>query len=401
MTAGVVTVALAEVADVVRGVTFGKSDASDCALPNLMPVLRAGNIGRDLELDRNLVWVPAELVSPRQMLRFDDLVMCASSGSAAVVGKSAPIRRRDWKGTVGAFCFIVRSKSALCSAEFLAFVLRSSSFRNWAQRAAGANIKNIRKSELEEFPVPLPPLHEQRRIVGILNRAAKIERLRARAQERLREFIPALFVKMFGDPIENPKRWKVSALGDFCTLTQYGTSRKANDRSEGVPVLRMGNITYQGDLDCTDLKCVVLTENEFKKYALRHGDILFNRTNSRELVGKTGVWDGRFKAVAASYFIRLRLDETRVLPTFVWAFMNSAAMKHYLFTAARGAIGQANINAKELVSLSLPVPPFALQRRYEGIVEAARGTQSVAESGYSAASALNNSLMSRLLADSS
>ena len=124
-----------------------------------------------------------------------------------------------------------------------------------------------------------------------------------------------------------------------------------------------------------------------------------NRTNSKELVGKTGVWDGRFEAVSASYFIRLRLDETRVLPTYVWAFMNSTAMKQRLFAAARGAIGQANINAKEVKSLPLPVPPASLQMRYAGIVEAARAALSVAESSYSVSFALNNSLMSRLLAD--
>ena len=281
--------------------------------------------------------------------------------------------------------------------EYLAYWLRSR--RDiLMQLAGGTTFRELPKSTLKKVRIPLPSLAEQQRIVGILNRAAKIERLRARARELMGEFIPALFVRMFGDPIENPMRWKVRPLGEFCTLTQYGTSRKANDRSEGVPVLRMGNVTYQGDLDCTDLKCVVLTESEFMKYALRPGDILFNRTNSRELVGKTGIWDGRFEAVAASYFIRLRLDETRILPTYVWAFMNSAAMKHRLFAAARGAIGQANINAKEVKSLPLPVPPVSLQRRYEGMVKAARGALSVAESGYSVSFALNNSLMSRLFA---
>ena len=236
-------------------------------------------------------------------------------------------------------------------------------YSKYCQRASCCNSsgnKEQRKNSAKitlSLPIFLPPLDEQRRIVGILDRAAKIERLRTQVAHRLREIIPALFVRMFGDPVENPMRWKVHALGDFCTLTQYGTSRKANDRSEGVPVLRMGNITYRGDLDCTDLKCVTLSESEFRKYALRPGDILFNRTNSKELVGKTGIWDGRFEAVAASYFIRLRLDETRVMPNYVWAFLNSAAMKTRLFAMARGAIGQANINAKELRSLPLPVPP--------------------------------------------
>ena len=286
--------------------------------------------------------------------------------------------------------------------EFIAFLLRRQETVDYVMSSAtGARMPRTDMKALMSLHVPLPPLDEQRRIVGILNRAAKIERLRSQARERLQELIPALFIKMFGDPVVNPMRWKVHALGEFCTSTQYGTSRKANDRSEGVPVLRMGNITYHGDLDCTDLKCVTLSGSEFKKYALRPGDILFNRTNSKELVGKTGVWDGRFEAVAASYFIRLRLDETRVFPTYLWAFMNSAAIKTRLFAMARGAIGQANINAKELRSLPLPVPPVSLQQRYEAIVEVARGALSVAESVSGISFALNNSLMSRLLAESS
>lgn len=264
-------------------------------------------------------------------------------------------------------------------------------------QAQVTSLPSLKLSTLKEAKIALPPLVEQRRIASILNRAAKIERLQKQAQERLREFISALFIKMFGDPVENPMGWDMHPLGKFCTLTQYGTSTKANDRSEGVPVLRMGNVTYHGDLDCTNLKCVVLTQSEVEKYALRVGDILFNRTNSKELVGKTGIWDGRFKAVAASYFIRLRLDETCISPIYLWAFMNSAAIKHRLFTVARGAIGQANINAKEVKSLPLPVPPLSLQRQYADIVEVARAAQFTTGTSGKAFFELNNSLIIRLL----
>lgn len=284
--------------------------------------------------------------------------------------------------------------------EFIAYLLRRKETVEYVMASVtGARMPRTDMKALMSLPVPLPPLDEQRRIAGILNRAANIERLRARARARFREFIPALFLEMFGDPVENPMGWEVRTLGEYCTLTQYGTSKKANDRAEGLPVLRMGNITYGGDLDCTDLKWVALSESDIEKYALRSGDILFNRTNSKELVGKTGVWDGRFEAVAASYFIRLRLDETRVCPVYVWGFMNSAAMKRRLFAAARGAIGQANINAKEVKSLSLPVPPPSLQMWYAEVVEAARTALIVAESGARSTSELSASLMSRLLRD--
>ena len=282
--------------------------------------------------------------------------------------------------------------------EFIAFLLRRNETVDYVMSSVtGARMPRTDMKALMSLPVPLPPLDEQRRIVGILNRAAKIERLRARAQERLREFVPALFVRMFGNPVENPMGWDVRPLGAFCILTQYGTSKKATNQADGLPVLRMGNVTYRGDLDCTDLKWVTLSESDVEKHLLRTGDILFNRTNSKELVGKTGIWDGRFEAVAASYFIRLRVDETCVCPTYVWAFMNSPATKQRLFEAARGAIGQANINAKELKSLLLPVPPIDLQRWYAELVETARAALKNAESGSSDTSALQRSLMSRLL----
>ena len=279
--------------------------------------------------------------------------------------------------------------------EFLFHVLKTTTHDERANHAVLGKVLNKRK--VEELKIPLPPLDEQRRIAGILNRAARIERLRARTADRLREFIPALFIKMFGDPIENPMGWGIEPLGANCVLTQYGTSKKANNRAEGVPVLRMGNVTYDGYLNCTDLKYTELTEADTEKYALHVGDILFNRTNSKELVGKTGIWDGRFEAVAASYFIRLQIKETALCPVYVWAFMNSSAMKRRLFRTARGAVGQANINAKELESLPLPVPPLKHQRQYAEIVKAIHGTVRFVDSSQQISLDLGTSLDNLLL----
>ena len=285
--------------------------------------------------------------------------------------------------------------------EYLYHFVRQSRFREAARRnfTGTAGQQRVPRSFMEHALVALPPLSEQREIVRVLNRAARIERLRAEAVNRLREFIPALFIKMFGDPITNTLGWEVGMLGDVCISAQYGTSKKASDHTGGIPVLRMGNVTYDGYLDCEDMKYAEFSNSEIEKYTLQPGDILFNRTNSKDLVGKTGIWDGRFEAVSASYFIRLRVKETVVAPVYVWALMNSSAMKRRLFNTARGAIGQANINAKEVKSLPLPVPPIALQRRYAEIVETAQAASTLAESGAGVVSALTASLMFRLLGD--
>ena len=281
--------------------------------------------------------------------------------------------------------------------EFLFYALKARTHAIDANHAVLGKVLNKRK--VEEIQIPLPPLEEQRRIVGILNRAAKIEQQRAQAAERLREFIPALFIRMFGDPVENPMGWAVRVLEEICISARYGTSKKASEHVSGIPILRMGNVTYDGYLDCDskNLKYAELKDSEIEKYALHSGDILFNRTNSKDLVGKTGIWDGRFEAVPASYFIRLRVDQAVIHPTYLWAYMNSSAVKRRLFEMARGAIGQANINAKELKSMPLPVPPIGLQQRFSGIIFRTREMLNTTATGTRTSLDLFGSLMERLL----
>ena len=228
----------------------------------------------------------------------------------------------------------------------------------------GSRMPRADMGVLLSLPIPLPSLPEQRRIVDILNRADGIRRLRREGQEKARQLIPALFIEMFGDPMSNPKGWSVVSVGDLLSACDYGTSKKASTEQTGTPVLRMGNVTTDGSLALDHLKYVDLENGERAKYRLEVGDLLFNRTNSKELVGKTGIWDGRFDAVAASYFIRLRVDPSKANPWFLWAFFNTRFMKRRLFDTARGAIGQSNINAKEVKSFPVPLPPLDLQHAF-------------------------------------
>ena len=247
--------------------------------------------------------------------------------------------------------------------------------------------------------MPLPPLDEQRRIVDILNRAERIRRLRDAATATRRALIPALFLKMFGDPIENPMGWDVRPLGEALRACDYGSSTKASETGEGLPLIRMANVDIQGHLDTGDLKYVELSEADNTKYGVEAGDIIFNRTNSKELVGKTGLWDGRFPAVLASYFIRLRVKTDIVAPVFVWAYFNTPAMKKKLYATARGAIGQANINAKELSAFALPLPPLEKQRQFGDLVEGIITGGAMADTAATTATALAAALTSRLFGE--
>ncbi len=230
---------------------------------------------------------------------------------------------------------------------------------------AGATVKGITLPDIKAIQIPVPPLSEQRRIVDILSRAEGIVRLRREAQRKAAELVPGIFLDMFGDPAANPKGWPVATIGDVIESADYGSSTKASENGAGLPLIRMGNVGYDGSLSLADLKHVELPSNEVEKYRLREGDILFNRTNSKELVGKTGLWHGSWDAVVASYFIRMRVKPSILNPFYLWAFMNSSHQKRVLFDTARGAIGQANINSKELKAFLIGVPPLNQQDGFE------------------------------------
>jgi len=116
--------------------------------------------------------------------------------------------------------FYVLRPSDRILGEYIFHFVRQQRFRDQAKRnfTGTAGQQRVPKSFMEEALIPLPPIEEQRRIVDILNRAASIERLKARASAHLRDFIPALFLKMFGDPIENPMGWPVRPLADLCGI---------------------------------------------------------------------------------------------------------------------------------------------------------------------------------------
>lgn len=230
--------------------------------------------------------------------------------------------------------------------------------------AGSTTFKEVSKKVLRGYRISLPPISEQRLIVEILGQASRLRDKHTEAERRARQIVPALFYRTFGDPATNPMEWPRAQLGEVLTRTQYGSSTKANTDGEGIPILRMNNIDYSGRLDLSDLKHAILSTKEEEKLRLEPGDVLFNRTNSRELVGKTALWQGAIDAIPASYLIRIVVDQTRVCPEYIWSYMNTPYFKRILYDKARRAIGMANINATELRSMPVVVPKIETQRSF-------------------------------------
>lgn len=264
-------------------------------------------------------------------------------------------------------------------------------------QAQGATVKGIKLDLLRSLPFPRLPRTEQRRIAAILDKADAIRRKREQALILADDFMRSVFLEMFGDPSTNSKGWPVGSIRDLIVDAKYGTSQKADVDEGSYPVLRMGNLTYSGRIDTTDLKYLDLNQKDVEKYTVRRGDILFNRTNSRELVGKTAVVMVDEVYAYAGYLVRARTNR-KANPHYISAFLNSTFGKAILQGMCKSIVGMANINAQEFQNIRIPVPPVDLQNRFGAILERTEATRQLLLSDLRHAADLFSALSQRAFA---
>ncbi len=359
-------VPLSTVAEVVRGVAFDKGEALDTASPGAVPLLRAGNIADRLVVEDDLVWVPSERVSPDQRMRPGDIAVCMSSGSPAVVGKSA-LLSGYFEGSVGAFCAILRPRVERVLPEYVSFFLRSKRFRDWTRQSSGSAIKNIRKSELEAFPLELPERDEQRRTVDLLSRAEGIVHLRREAERKAAELIPAIFIEMFGDPTTNPDTWPrqpLSAAAEVISGVAKGRKLEPGEAVE-LPYMRVANVK-DGYLDLTEVKTIEIKRSEVEKLLIRPGDLLMTEGGDPDKLGRAALWAGEIEAcVHQNHVFKVRSDHARLSPAYLRALAGSHYGKAYFLSVAKKTTGIASINKTQLSAFPVPLPPLPLQRTFE------------------------------------
>jgi type I restriction enzyme S subunit len=234
---------------------------------------------------------------------------------------------------------------------------------------SGTTVESIDFSVLQQFRVIVATTGEQDRIVRELeNTLGKLERSRAVTAmnlERFHDVWAAALASAFNGSLTAgwrasqglEKDWPSVALGDVVDEINYGSSRKSQTRG-AVSVLRMGNI-QAGRLDWTDL-VYTSDKREIKKHRLRDGDVLFNRTNSPELVGKTAVYHDEQPAIAAGYLIVVRCGP-RTLSDLLAHFLNSPAGRAYCWSVKSDGVSQSNINSRKLSAFKFKLPPLAEQ----------------------------------------
>lgn len=235
--------------------------------------------------------------------------------------------------------------------------------------SGSTNQIELNRSTIAETRLPLAPLNEQKRIAdkldGLLARVDACRERLDRVPQILKRFRQAVLAAATSGALTEDWReykgiendWTAVELGDVAEGFSYGSAAKSA-REGKIPVLRMGNI-QNGQLDWDDL---VFTSDpkEIKKYRLRAGDVLFNRTNSPELVGKTAVFKGEQEAIYAGYLIRVRCGK-KLLPAFLNYCLNSPAGRDYCWQVKSDGVSQSNINAKKLAAFPFDLPPLIEQ----------------------------------------
>ena len=288
--------------------------------------------------------------------------------------------------------------------EFIAYLLRRNETVEYVMSSVtGARMPRTDMKALMSLPVPLPLPNEQRRIVGILNRAAKIERLRARAQERLREFMPALFVRMFGDENPDAKHWPMYRVEQILKdgrrsirTGPFGSQLTHSEfTDEGVPVLGIDNAVSNRFLWTKSRHITPDKYASFERYRVFPSDVIIT------IMGTTGrvcvAPDDLPECMSTKHLCVLTLDRTRAEPFFVWgALLFDERVRRQTRIHAQGQIMEG-WNLSIVKRLQLRVPPLKAQRSFSRIVARTLAIEASVSTQARIASALGNSLISCLL----
>jgi type I restriction enzyme S subunit len=226
-------------------------------------------------------------------------------------------------------------------------------------------VKHLSAKSIREIEFTYPNLFEQRRIVArikeCMEREEEIDILKRESLQEAVAVLPSILNEVFAS---QARQASLLTIGEVALETRYGTSQKCHSNQKGLAILRIPNVA-KGAINLNDLKYCDLTDNEAARICLKPGDLLFVRTNgSRDLVGRCAVFDLSEQELNfgfASYLIRVRVDQSKVLPRYLAYFLNSTNGRSELDSRRRTSAGQFNINSENLRSIPLPVPSIQVQ----------------------------------------
>ncbi|WP_412500305.1 restriction endonuclease subunit S [Shewanella chilikensis] len=235
----------------------------------------------------------------------------------------------------------------------------------------GATVKGITLEFLRDIDVPLPPLEEQKRIAAILDKADAIRRKRKQAIQLADDFLRAVFLDMFGDPVTNPKGWDECVLKDIADVRSGVTKGKKVPEGQGIslPYMRVANV-QDGYLDLSSIQDITVTKKDAEKCKLIRGDILLTEGGDPDKLGRGHVWNDEIEnCIHQNHIFSVRIKNTSaVRAEFLSAVISSQRGKRYFLKVGKQTTGIATINKTVLSEFCPFIPPIDMQDKYLKIV---------------------------------
>lgn len=304
--------------------------------------------------------------TPSQVAEIGDLIICVR----ATIGD---LNWADKEYCLGRGVAGIRAKTNRLDIRYLAHYINNKK-KELSRLGTGSTFPAIRRGDLESFPVPLPPIEEQKRIAAILDKADAIRRKRQEAIKLADDFVRAVFVDKFGDPAFNPKRTNVERVGQLLSRKRHGIKtgpfgtvlKKQEYISSGIPVWGIDCIKSGKFEESTSLFISSEKFEELKAYSVENGDILISRAGTVGLMCVAR--PSAEKSIIGTNLVRVALDTSKILPDYFVSLFNYFGHR----------IGNLRVNQKEkaysflnpaiLRELSIPVPPLQAQQEYHDIL---------------------------------
>lgn len=410
---GWITPTISDIASIIRGVTYKKTESSDVETKGLLPVLRANNIQSGKLIFGDFVYVPEKNISSEQKIKAGDIVVAMSSGSKNIVGKTAHTTI-NWEGGFGAFCGVLRP-SKLIADSFLYFFTQSLEYRNQvSDLSAGVNINNLKPSHFDEINIQLPPFSEQKEIATLLDDLlAQVDTLKTRLDaipnilKRFRQSVLAAAVsgklteewreknileavdikkinqlhqktlenkkkiyvkpKPFANDTDVPKlpdSWAWFRSEELCDLITKGTtpSKDAMFSFGDIPYIKVYNLTFDGSLDFSIEPTFIsqsVHEKELSRSKVYPGDVLMNIVGPP--LGKVSIVPDSHPEWNINQAISIFRPICGVTNTYLSLCLRDDFLLSITTRKAKATAGQFNLTLEICRDFSVPVPPIEEQ----------------------------------------
>lgn len=378
-------VKLGEICEIVSGVSYKPTDASDVPSEDKVALLRANNIQNGKVVLDDLVYVNKTRTTPKHYLRTGDILICASNGSKALVGKAALIRDLPFPAVFGAFCRVARPTIEL--PEYVNCFFQSPLYRRAiSSTVEGSNINNLRTSQLESLSVSLPSLEEQRKIAEVLDRVTDLLAKRQEQLTQLDTLVKARFVEMFGDPLTRPLHSLASVkdVGEVLTGSTPSMSNADYYCSQDIPFIKPGDIAEDSVSLLSHSEAFV---SEHARSAIRlfpKDSVLVTCIGT---IGKIGI---SVQESCCNQQINVVIPNNKINTRFLAYVL--LLMKQKLADMANAPVVPI-LNKTNFSKLSIPVPPLSLQEDFTSFVERVEGVRGKVTEGIRELETLKSALM--------